>query len=78
MNRFAGLVIHDLPVDHDARFSRPPGRRSISIACRRRQAAHRPRLACAVVVADASRVIDQLKSSIGLPVEVEGLERSQK
>jgi zinc protease len=72
VNRFAGLVIHDLPVDHDATFAeRLAGIDLESL----REAARRHFVAgslVAVVIADASRVIDQLKSLDWAPLEVEG------
>jgi zinc protease len=72
VNRFAGLVIHDLPVDHDARFRERLAEinlESLAAAARRHIV---PGALVAVVVADASRVLDQLKSLDWAPVEVEG------
>ncbi len=72
VNRFAGLVIHDLPVDHDSRFAERLAAidlDSLSEAARRHIA---PDALVAVVIADASRVFEQLKGLDWGPVEVEG------
>ena len=72
VNRFAGLVIHDLPVDHDA-GSPSAWPRSISTRFLQQRRRHIVADALvAVVVADASRVLEQLKSLDWAPVEVEG------
>jgi zinc protease len=72
VNRFAGLVIHDLPVDHDAGFLARLAAidlDSLADSARRHIV---PGALVVVVVADASRVIDQLKSLDWAPVELEG------
>ncbi len=72
VNRFAGLVIHDLPVDHDSRFAERLAAielESLSEAVRRHIV---PDALVAVVIADASRVIEQLNGLDWAPVEVEG------
>ena len=72
MNRFAGLVIHDLPADHDAGFCERLAKidlRSLSAAAERHIV---PDALVAVVVADASRVVDQLERLDWAPVELEG------
>ena len=61
VNRFAGLVIHDLPVDHDAGFCDRLAQinlPSLSAAATRHIV---PGALVSVVVADASRVRDQLE-----------------
>ncbi len=72
VNRFAGLVIHDLPADHDAGFCERLSAidlHSLSAAA----AGHIvPGALVVVVVADASRVTDQLERLDWAPVELEG------
>ncbi len=70
VNRFAGLVIHELPVDNDARFSARLTEINLdSLAA----AASRHIIAgslATVVVADASRVLEQLQKLEWAQVEV--------
>ncbi len=70
VNRFAGLVIHDLPVDNDARFADRLAEINVdSLAA----AASRHIVAgslVAIVVADASRVLEQLQKLEWAQVEV--------
>jgi predicted Zn-dependent peptidase len=70
VNRFAGLVIHDLPVDHDAGFADRLA--AINIESLKFAAGRHivPSGLIAVVVADASRVRDQLERLEWATVEV--------
>ncbi len=72
VNRFAVLVIHDLPVDHDAGFRDRLA--AINLDSLRWAAGRHivPGALVAVVVADSSRVLDQLTRLDWAPVEVEG------
>jgi zinc protease len=70
VNRFASLVIHDLPVDHDAGFCDRLAQvnlDSLSAAATRHIL---PGALVAIVVADASSVRDQLEKLGWAPVEV--------
>jgi predicted Zn-dependent peptidase len=70
VNRFAGLVIHGLPVDHDAGFADRLAQinvDSLSDAATRHIV---PGALVAVIVADASRVRDQLEKLPWAQVEV--------
>jgi zinc protease len=71
VNRFAALVVADLPVDHDAGFY---DRLAAIDLDGLRAAARRhivPAGLVAVVVADSSRVLEQLRSLEWAPVELE-------
>ena len=70
VNRFASLVIHDLPVDHDAGFCDRLAQinlESLAAAATRHIV---PKALVAVVVADASSVRDQLEKLAWAPIEV--------
>ncbi len=72
VNRFAALVVHDLPVDHDSGFAQRLAAidlQSLSDAARRHMV---PGALVAVVIADAARVIEQLKGLDWCPLELEG------
>jgi len=70
VNRFAGLVIHDLPVDHDAGFADRLARISLDSLAATATRHIVPGALVAVVVADASRVLDQLEKLAWAPVEI--------
>jgi zinc protease len=72
VNRFAALVVHDLPADHDSGFAQRLAAidlESLSEAARRHMV---PGALVAVVIADAARVIEQLKGLEWCPLELEG------
>jgi hypothetical protein len=61
VNRYASLVIHDLPVDHDAGFAERMADVELQSLI---DATHRqihPDVLVAVVVADSNQVIENLK-----------------
>ena len=61
MNRFANLVIHDLPVDHEAGFADRLAAIDVdSLTATARQRIH-PDSLVAIVVADADLVVENLK-----------------
>ena len=70
VSRFAGLVIHDLPVDHDAGFADRLSEISVdslqAVAAREIVA----NALVVIIVADASRVRDQLEKLDWAPLEV--------
>jgi zinc protease len=70
VNRFAGLVIHDLPVDHDAGFADRLAQINADslLAAATRHIV--PGALIALIVADASRVRDQLEKLTWAPLEV--------
>jgi zinc protease len=70
VNRFAGLVIHDLPVDHDAGFVDRMAQINLDSLAAAAARHIEPGALVAVVVADASRVGDQLEKLGWAPLEV--------
>ena len=70
VNRFAGLVIHDLPVDHDAGFVDRIAQINLDSLAAAAARHIEPGALVAVVVADASRVGDQLEKLGWAPLEV--------